>query len=264
VLVLLLAISRPQTPDYNSEVSIEGSDIMLALDISGSMQLFDDLHDRRSRFEVAQKEALRFIDKRPNDPIGLTYFAAMAFSRCPLTLDKTLLHDLVVQTNLGDVRADGTVISQALVVAINRLRSSQAASKIIILLTDGSPSQNDIPEDFALDLAKKYNIKIYTIAIGAEGGGFIEHPLHGIGQVPDSINESLLQKIAHETGGAFFRSQNPTDMRRVYDAIDALETTEYQTPIYTRYYEWFVPLLWLVVALVMGECMITAIARVLV
>lgn len=243
VLTLLLATARPQQADDSSQVQVEGSDIMLVLDASGSMQLFDDPNDQRSRFSVAKQEALNFIHARKNDPIGLVVFGSTAISRCPVTLDKGLLQEVLTKLQLGDVNPDGTVLAIGLGMAVNRLRRSPAASKIIILLTDGAPSEHDISPGPVLDLAKKYGIKVYTIGVGGKQGGYAQVPPFGFKKFQTPLNEQLLKTIAEETGGQSFLAENPEDIKRVYQAIDELEKTSYDTPLYARYHELFMPFL---------------------
>jgi Ca-activated chloride channel family protein len=241
---LVLATARPRQADDSSRVEVEGSDIILALDVSGSMQLFDDLGDRRSRFEVAQREALTFVQDRKHDPIGLVIFGATAISRCPVTLDKQLLHEIITNVALGEVNPEGTALAVGLGMAVNRLRTSKSTSKIIILLTDGEPSSHDIDPEPILNLAKKYGIKIYTIGVGSDQGGYGVVPIHGVVQFKTPINAKLLQKIADQTGGQFFRAENPEEVRQVYKAIDKLEKTSYDTPLYARYHELFLVFLY--------------------
>ena len=165
-LLLLVAIARPQIINENSQVWVEGRDIIISLDASGSMNLFDDLKDKRSRFFVLKSEALKFIKKRKNDQIGLVAFGNVAVSIAPLTLDKNLLHEIVTNLSIGDIDQNGTVLAISLGMAVKRLSTSKAKSKIVILITDGVPSRNDIAIDQILNLLKKYNIKVYTIGVG--------------------------------------------------------------------------------------------------
>lgn len=239
LVLLVIASARPQIPDDSSTLEVAGRDIVIAFDVSGSMQLFDDAHDQRSRFDVAKTEALKFIEKRKNDPIGLVLFGATAVSRCPRTLDKKLLKEIITNLSLGDIDSRGTVLSIGLGMAVNRLYTSQSASKVIILLTDGAPSEHDCQPDQILALAKKYDIKVYCIGIGSDEGGFIRHPVFGVIQQKTPLNSELLQSIADETGGAFFRAEKPDDMKQVYERINKLETSEYDTPLYSRYYDYF-------------------------
>lgn len=242
LLVFLLA--RPQIVDTDSKVHVEGIDIMLVIDFSNSMMLFDDLNDRRSRVEVAKSEAIKFIEKRIDDQIGVVVFGQDAVSRCPLTLDKLLLKKLVLELELGVVNPDGTVLGKAIVTALNRLKNSQAESKIMILLTDGEPTPElDIPMSDALSVAKQLGVKIYTIGIGGEHGGLLADPLFGVRSMGFRMNKHLLQKIAQETGGKAFEAKKPQDLERIYDTIDQLEKTEYETTVYKNYYDVFMPFL---------------------
>ncbi|MFA6065793.1 MAG: VWA domain-containing protein [Candidatus Babeliaceae bacterium] len=245
IISLIIALARPRIPDYSTRQDVEGVDIMMVLDVSGSMQCFDDMHDRRPRFEVARTEAIKFINQRVHDPIGLVLFGATAITRCPLTLDKKLLVSLIDQTKIGDLDPDGTVYSIALSMAVNRLKTSKARSKIIIALTDGSPSEHDIDPHIALDLAKKNGIKIYTIGIGGEHGGYIQHQMYGLCQMPSPLNKQLLYECARQTGGTFFEAKNPKDVERIYGMINDLETTTLSAPSYQSYFEYFTIFLWI-------------------
>ena len=236
--LLIVALARPQLIDKSSQVHVEGIDIMIALDASGSMQCFDDVRDRRTRFAVAKAEAIRFAQKRTNDQIGLVLFGKEAVSRCPLTLDKRIIQEIIEKTELGIVDPEATVLSIGLSMAIRRLQQSKAKSKIVVLLTDGEPSPEfDISPDVPITLAKKFNIKVYTIGVGGVDGGLIQDPFFGIRPVGLKVNKALLERIAHETGGKFFMAEKPDDMRRIYDEIDRLEKTETQATVYARYTE---------------------------
>jgi len=253
VALLLLAIlsGKPQLVDRHSNIIVEGIDIVLVLDISGSMQLQDYKDDPRSRVDVAKVEAIRFINNRDNDAIGLIIFGNDALSRCPLTLDKNVLKDIVNELRIGIVDPNGTVLSRGIITAANRLKKSQAKSKIMIVLTDGAPSENDSKPSIAIEVVKQLGIKMYTIGIGSEK----EYSMHPyFGQVLNQkINKQLLKVFAQETGGQFFMAQDAHDMRKIYDTINQLETTEYETPIYSKYYDIFMPFLWAVLALILFE-----------
>ncbi len=255
---LCLALARFRIPDERSKVPVQGVDIMLVLDVSGSMQLFDDLNDPRPRIDVARKEGIKFIQKRENDPIGLVIFGNVAVSRAPLTLDKALLTEILKETSLGIVDPDGTVLARAMVTAANRLKNSTAKSKIMIVLTDGQPSERDIEPEVALELAQKLGIKIYTIGIGSEEGGFMSHPWAGIVRASSALNVPLLEAIAQKTGGHFFQARNPKDVERIYTAIDQLERTEHEAPVFARYFEYFIPLLWLTWLLLLSEILLAS------
>lgn len=256
---LCFALARFRVPDERSKVPVQGVDIMLVLDVSGSMQLFDDINDPRPRIDVARKEGIKFIQKRENDPIGLVIFGNVAVSRAPLTLDKNMLIEILKETSLGIVDPDGTVLARAIVTAANRLKNSMATSKIMIVLTDGQPSERDIEPQIALDLAKKLGIKIYTIGIGSEEGGLMSHPWAGIVRTASTLNIPLLEMIAQNTGGQFFQARNPKDMESIYTTIDQLERTEHEAPVFARYFEYFIPFLWFTSVLLLSEIFLASI-----
>ena len=242
LILLVVLIAKPQWVDSRSHVTIEGVDIVLVLDVSGSMDAPHDENDERSRLAIAKEEAIRFVEKRHNDAIGLVIFGKDALSRCPLTADKKTLKDIISDTHIGLLNPEGTVLARAIVTGANRLRNSHAKSKIMILLTDGEPSEDDISPDIAIEIAKELGIKIYTIGIGEElmRTDFFGR-LHRIGRV----NSVLLQKIARETGGNYFEAKKSNDMREIYNTIDALEKTKIETPIFMHHHDWFMPLLWI-------------------
>lgn len=256
LLFLVVATSQLRMIDETSKVEVQGSDIMLVLDVSGSMQLFDDVQDQRSRFDVAKQEVLNFIDGRFSDSLGFIIFGGTAVSRCPSTLDKRLLREIVSELQLGDIDPQSTVIAVALSMAVNRLRTSPAASRIIIILTDGAPGENDIPIAPVIELAKKYGIKIYTIGVGGEQGGYGPGFFGRLQLYQSPLNKELLTMIAQETGGAFFHAEKPGDIRRVYQTIDALEKTPYETPIYARYHDLFMALILAALALLGCEIIV--------
>ena len=256
--LLTLLIARPQWLDTTSSVNIKGVDIVLTIDMSGSMRAFDDLKDRTTRIEAAKREALDFIEKRPNDPIALVLFGAEAFSKVPLTLDKTLLTDVVKDLTLGDVNPDGTAMMTALATSINRLRDSDAKSKVIVLLTDGMPTDDDITPETVIGLAKQFGIKIYTLGVG--NNSTYDYDMFGhVIQGQTRIDEKMLKSVAHETGGHFFRVYTPKDLKKAYRKIDALEKTEYNTTMYHNYYEAFATFIWWLIALFLLELFLRSI-----
>lgn len=241
---LILLIARPQLVDEKSKVHVEGIDIMLVLDVSGSMSWFDDPQDQRPRIDIAKEEAINFIRKRDNDPIGIVMFGVEAVSRCPLTLDKKMLESIVSDTVLGVINPNGTVLSQGVVTAVNRLRKSEAKTKIIILLTDGSPGPEDINPLYAIEAAKKYEIKVYTIGVGGKYGGLQKDGFGNIIPMGVSVNKQLLETLASQTGGKYFEAANQKDLHSIYSIIDSLEKTEYETNVYQNYRDFFQPFLW--------------------
>ena len=255
LLITILLIARPQWTDSRTQTNVEGIDIIITLDVSGSMQLFDDLQNRQLRINVAKNEALRFVEKRINDPIGIVIFGADSISRCPLTLDKNILKEIIGQIKLGTINQNGTSLATGLATAVNKLRHSKAKSKIIILLTDGQPTQETekVTIETAINLLKQYNIKVYTIGIGNKNGGYFQTAFGFIEQAADSINEKLLQNIAQETGGKYFRANNPAEMRTIYNTINALEKTKYKTNLFQKYYEAFSSFIWIMLFILITE-----------
>ncbi len=258
IVLALLAflIAKPQLVDNRSNIIVDGIDIMLVLDISGSMQFQDYDDDQRSRIQVAKDEALRFVNKRANDAIGLVIFGKDALSRVPLTLDKKIINSLISSLEIGIIDPDGTVLSTAIITAANRLKNSKAKSKIMIVLTDGAPSENDTDPSLAIELAQKMEIKIYTVGIGSDEEQFIMHPLYGLIPKP-KINKTLLTKIAQETGGKFFLARNSKDMRAIYDTIDSLEKTTHETSLFNKYYDIFIPFVWGIIFLLLVELLLS-------
>lgn len=250
---LAILMSRPQLVDQQSTVQVDGIDIMLALDVSGSMQLFDSLQDTRRRIDVAKDEAITFIKKRDNDPVGLVLFGNEAVSRCPLTLDKKMLESIINDIELGIINPEGTMIIRGVVMALNRMRKSESKSKIIILLTDGEPTQGDLDPQLALDMAKKMGVKIYTIGIGGNQGGYYQHPVFGLQQARAPLNKNLLHALATATGGKFFEATNPQELASIYDTINKLEKTSYETNVYYKFYDIFMPFLWIILGLCVVE-----------
>lgn len=253
LLLLALALARPQGFDPKSKIKTEGVDIVLVLDVSNSMLMFDDLNQRQSRIEVAKKEAINFINKRDHDPIGLVLFGRYAVSRCPLTLDKEILRHIITKTQIGEIDPNGTVLSIAMMNAINRLKSAQAKSRIMIVLTDGQPSAEDIDPKIVIEIAKKLNIKIYTIGIGSEQGGFFEHPFFGVVKHGEIFNHTLLASLSEQTGGQMFQAKNAEDMHQIYEKIDQLERSSYQSNLFTKKYEYFGLLFKIVICLILLE-----------
>lgn len=259
LFALCLAAARFRAPDERSKIPVQGIDIMLVLDISGSM-LFDedDESEKKSRIDTAREEAIKFIDKRQNDPIGLVIFSGAALSRCPLTLDKKILKDILMHTDTNTIPVTGTVLSRAILTAANRLKTSTARSRVMIVLTDGEPSGEDISPHVAIEVAKKLGIKIYTIGIGSEKTMYGHHPLFGRVALNAQLNVALLESFASETGGRFFRAHNKAEMEAIYDTIDKLERTDYETPIFARYFEYFMPLLWFALVMLCLDIILTS------
>ena len=237
--LLLVTLARPQSASTSEEILTEGIDIILALDLSSSM-LSEDVQP--NRLEAAKDVAREFIQKRRNDRIGMTVFAARGFTQCPLTLDYSILTELLSQLHVGMID-DGTAIGTGLATAVKRLSHSKAESKVILLVTDGRNNVGEISPTTAAQLAHSFGIKVYTIGIGGTGPAPypIDDPVFGkrYARVEVDIDEETLKKIAQETGGRYFRATNRQSLMEIYSEIDLLETTEIEVKQYTRYGELF-------------------------
>lgn len=245
ILALVVALARPRSELQRVFHKVQGIDIELVLDVSGSMQLFDDHSTKKSRWIIAREEALQFIAKRSHDAVGIILFGAFAVSRCPLTQDKKMLSECIAKSELGEVNPEGTLLAGALMLAGSKLMHSKGKSKIIIALTDGAPSPHDVDAREALQFLKKEGIKVYTIGIGGDEGGFIEHPILGTVNVQSPLNASLLETIARETGGLFFRATQQNELAHIYSMIDELERADYEVPYTVLYKEYFIYFLWI-------------------
>lgn len=241
VATLAFLLFEPQLVDKRSQLPLDGIDIMLVLDVSGSMQFMDYDDQKKSRIDIAKEEAIRFITSRNNDAIGLVIFGNDAVSRCPITIDKRILKKMINDLHIGVVDSEGTVLARAIITGANRLKQAASVNKVMILLTDGEPSVQDLDMSIAIKVAKDVGIKIYTVGIGSEKEEFFMHPFYGVVQKP-KVNAQLLGHIAQETGGQFFMARNATDMRKVYNTIDQLETTAHQAPVFGRAYDLLMPL----------------------
>jgi Ca-activated chloride channel family protein len=246
--LFIAALARPQNVSSERDYQTQGVDIMIALDLSGSM-LAEDFKPE-NRFGVAKTEAIKFIKGRENDRIGLVCFARKAFTQCPLTMDYDVLTHLVEEVQIGMI-ADGTAIGMGLATAVNRLRDSTAKSKIIILITDGENNAGNIDPITAAELAKSFGIKVYTIGVGR--GGLVPFPVNDplfgkrYVQANVDIDETTLKRIADITGGLFFRARDSQALSEIYDKINKLEKTEVKIKEYRSYEElfhfWLVPAL---------------------
>jgi Ca-activated chloride channel homolog len=250
IFILAFLVARPQWSSERYVVSMDGIDIIVALDVSGSMDTRDFADDERSRFEVARIEAIRFVEKRSNDAIGIVLFGADALSRCPLTVDKDMLISMLEDLKLGLVPPDGTVIGKGMLTAANRLKNAHGKSKVLILLTDGTPTpEHDIDIEKVLTIIKTLGVRVYTIGIGSEEQKYLFHPLYGYVPAP-SVNKDLLTHIAHQTGGQYFLVTNAADMRRIYDEIDMLETVRHEAPIHRQWYDIYLPIILILLCII--------------
>lgn len=244
LILIIFALARPQGGRGEEEVFSEGIDIMLVLDISGSMKSED--FKPKNRLHVAKEVISEFIDNRPNDRIGLVVFAAGSITQCPLTVDHAALKKLLQATDIGMIE-DGTAIGVAVATGVNRLKDSKGKSKVMVLLTDGVNNRGEIDPVTAAELASSFGIKAYTIGVGIQGTAPypVEDPVFGkrYVQVQVEIDEEVLGKIASITGGRYYRATNVEALRKIYEEIDQMEKTIVKTRnriIYTEMYPVFV------------------------
>jgi len=228
---LIIALARPRTVDISNQTkTTKGIDIVMAIDVSGSM-LAKDL--KPNRMEALKRVAADFVSERPNDRIGLVLYASEAYTKTPVTSDKAIILEAIKGIKYDNVLKDGTGIGMGLATAVNRLKDSKAKSRVIILLTDGVNNAGFIEPETAADIAKQYGIKVYTVGIGTNGmaefpyayapnGGF----LFKMQKV--EIDEQLMKSIARKTEGTYFRATSNDKLAEIYNAINKLETTEIQ------------------------------------
>ena len=226
---LIIALARPRTVDVSSKTkSTKGLDIVMAIDVSGSM-LAKDL--KPNRMEALKKVAEDFVINRPNDRIGLVVYASEAYTKTPVTSDKTIILNAVKSIQYDRILQDGTGIGMGLATAVNRLKDSKAKSRIVILMTDGVNNAGFIEPETATDIAKQFGIKVYSIAIGTNGNAMFPYALAPNGDflykmMPVEIDTKLLQSIAQKTGGKYFRATSNDKLEAIYNEINKLETTE--------------------------------------
>lgn len=244
-ILIVVAMARPQTYSAWDERSVEGIDIMLAMDVSTSM-LAEDL--RPNRIEAAKDVAAEFIADRTNDNIGLTIFAGEAFTQCPMTTDHASLLNLLknVRTDIAadGLISDGTAIGMGLANAISRLKDSKTKSRVVILLTDGSNNMGDISPMTAAQIAKSLGVRVYTIGVGTNKVARYPLPVAGGIQyvnIPVEIDTKTLKGIAATSDGNYYRATNNKELRQIYRDIDKLEKSRLQVKKFSKRYEAFQP-----------------------
>lgn len=240
ILALIVALARPQSALSWQNSTTEGIDIIIASDISGSM-LAEDF--KPNRLEAGKQIAIDFIKDRPDDRIGLVIFSGESFTQCPLTIDHDVLINLFSAVKNGMIN-DGTAIGMGLATAVNRLKDSEAKSKVVILLTDGSNNGGSIPPITAAEIAKQFNIRVYTVGIGTKG--FAPYPVQtpmGVQyqRMPVDVDEPTLTKIAGITGGKYFRATDNEKLKSIYEQIDKLEKAKIDVTQYHKKTECFLP-----------------------
>ncbi len=239
IIFLITALARPQSSNQLRNVTSEGIDIIVSLDISGSMQAMDF---KPNRLEAAKEVAIEFIKGRPSDRMGLVIFAAESFTQCPLTLDHNVLINLFRDVRIGMLE-DGTAIGMGLATAVNRIKDSDAKSKVIILLSDGENNRGQIAPLTAAEIARTFGVRVYTIGVGTIGmAPFPINTVFGqqVQEMEVKIDEPMLTEIAELTGGQYFRATDRQALEGIYREIDAMEKNKIEIQEYTRHAEEFV------------------------
>ncbi|UPT72099.1 MAG: VWA domain-containing protein [Flavobacterium sp. JAD_PAG50586_2] len=253
---LIVAMARPRKVDISSQTkSTKGIDIVMAIDVSGSM-LAKDL--KPNRMEALKSVAENFVKGRPNDRIGIVVYASEAYTKTPVTSDKAIIQQAIQSIKYDNVLQDGTGIGMGLTTAVNRLKDSKAKSKVIILLTDGVNNAGFIEPETASQIAKEYGIKVYTIGIGTNGNAMFPYAYAPNGgflfrMMPVEIDVNLLQTIARNTGGKYFRASSNSKLESIYNEINKLETTEIQELKFYDYDERYRPFVWIAGILILLE-----------
>ncbi len=259
-----VALARPQHGLLHENVTTQGVDIVVALDVSGSMAAQD--FQPRNRLEVAKEVVAAFVKRRLSDRVGLVIFAARSLTKSPPTTDKSVLLRQLDDVRL-DVLPDGTAIGSGLATALSRLRQSRAKSKVIVLVTDGANNAGEIDPATAADIAKAMDVRVYTILVGRGGRVPIPQRVRDpfTGEVSEQvvmaevqIDEGLLRRIAERTGAEAYRATDPEALRRIFDRIDRLEKTEMHARVYRSYRELFPPVLEAAAALLAGAAALWA------
>jgi len=257
IALLIIALARPQRGLAERDVKTEGIDIVMIVDLSTSMRALDfsTAMEKRNRLDAAKEVIEEFIGQRRNDRIGMVGFAALPYSVAPLTLDHAWLIDRMKMLKTGMLE-DGTAIGSAIASGVNRLRDSEAESRVIILLTDGVNNSGNLSPADAARAAAALGIKIYTIGAGSDKG-WADYPGGGFfgmgGRVPVEIDEQSLREIASISGGEYFRASDMEGLKEIYAQIDEMEKTEIEVEDFTRYEEAFMPFAFWAVALLLLE-----------
>lgn len=253
---LIVAMARPRTVDISNKTkTTKGIDIVMAVDVSGSM-LAKDL--KPNRMEALKRVAADFVDERPNDRIGLVVYASEAYTKTPVTSDKAVIQEAIKSIKYDNVLQDGTGIGMGLATAVNRLKDSKAKSKVIILLTDGVNNAGFIEPETASDIAKQYGIKVYTIGLGTNGMALSPYAIAPNGELmfqmmKVEIDEQLMKSIAKKTDGRYFRATSNSKLAEIYAEINKLETTEIEELKFYDYDEKYRAFVWFAGLLLLAE-----------
>jgi len=249
---IIIALARPQRTNVSESIDSNGIDIVLSIDISGSM-LAEDF--KPNRLEAAKKTASEFVRERSTDRIGVVIFSGESFTLCPVTIDHNVVQEQLDAIQSGMLQ-DGTAIGMGLATAVDKLRDAKGKSRVVILMTDGVNNTGLIDPQTALEIAKAFKVRVYTIGVGTEGEALypIQTP-YGIQKklLPVQIDEPLLRNISKQTGGRYYRATDNKSLQHIYDEINQLEKTKVQVNAYKQYTETFFPFVFVAIALLMLE-----------
>lgn len=243
ISLIVLVLARPQSSNQWEQVTTEGIDIVLCMDVSGSMRAMDF---KPNRLEASKNVGIEFVNARQDDRFGLVVFAGESFTQCPMTTDRAVVVNFLKEINFGVIE-DGTAIGMGLATAVNRIKESKAKSKVIILLTDGVNNRGDVGPVTAAEIANGFGIRVYTIGVGSKGNAPI--PVQDMfgrtvtRDMPVEIDEEVLQRIAETTGGTYFRATDNNKLREIYQEIDQLERTRIDVKNFSKKKEEYFPFL---------------------
>jgi Ca-activated chloride channel family protein len=243
VALIIMVLARPQSSNQWEQVSTEGIDIVLCMDVSGSMRAMDF---RPNRLEASKNVGIEFVNAREDDRFGLVVFAGESFTQCPMTTDRAVVVNFLKEIDFGVIE-DGTAIGMGLATAVNRIKDSKAKSKVIILLTDGVNNRGDVGPVTAAEIAAGMGVRVYTIGVGSKGNAPI--PVQDMfgrtvtRDMPVEIDEDVLKKIATTTGGTYFRATDNNKLREIYQEIDQLEKTRLDVKQFSKKKEEYFPFL---------------------
>ena len=256
VVLIVVVLARPQSSNQWEQVTTEGIDIVMCMDISGSMQAMDF---KPNRLEASKNVGIEFVNARQNDRFGLVVFAGESFTQCPMTTDRAVVINFLKEIDFGVIE-DGTAIGMGLATAVNRIKESKAKSKVIILLTDGVNNRGDVGPVTAAELAAGYGIRVYTIGVGSHGNAPIQlQDMFGrtvTQSMPVEIDEEVLQRIAESTDGAYFRATNNNKLREIYQEIDQLERTRLDVKQFSKKKEEYFPFLLAALLILLTEILL--------
>lgn len=254
--LIIVVLARPQSSNQWEQVTTEGIDIVLCMDVSGSMRAMDF---RPNRMEASKNVGIEFVNARQDDRFGLVVFAGESFTQCPMTTDRAVVVNFLKEVSFGVIE-DGTAIGMGLATAVNRIKDSKAKSKVIILLTDGVNNRGDVGPVTAAEIAAGYDIRVYTIGVGSMGTAPIEvQDMFGrtvIRDMPVEIDEAVLEEIAATTGGTYFRATDNNKLREIYQEIDQMEKTRLDVKQFNKKKEEYFPFLLAAMLLLLFEILL--------